>query len=278
MQESGIAPKGKPLRSNTVRKKLKEGKPQIGTWLSLASPVAARFMARVGFDWITLDMEHSPADWETAAQIFGSIADAGGVPLVRVPSNSHENVKRALDSGAYGIIFPMVNSVEEAERAVAACKYPPFGNRSVGGALHTLNFDTDSATYFERANEEILVIIQTEHIDAVKRCEQIYRVPGIDGIFVGPNDLLSSMGKTPAMDSNDPEFIAALKRVRETAVACNLAPGIHVANPEAALRRVSEGWKFIAVSSELGFMQERARTVVQIITGKASGNPGAARY
>lgn len=266
------------MRSNTVKQNLREGKPQLGTWLSLASPIAARFMARAGFDWITLDMEHSPADWETAAQIFGSIADAGGVPLVRVPSNSHENVKRALDSGAYGIIFPMVNSVEEAERAVAACKYPPVGNRSVGGALHTLNFDTDSATYFARANEEILVIIQTEHIEAVNRCEQIYRVPGIDGVFVGPNDLLSSMGKTPAMDSKDPDFIAALKRVRETAVACKIAPGIHVANPESALRRVSEGWKFIAVSSELGFMQERAREVAQIATGKAPGRPGAARY
>ena len=266
------------MKTNTVKHALRAGKPQVGTWLSLASTAAARHMARAGFDWLTLDMEHSPADWETAAQIFGSIADAGGVPLVRVPSNSHENVKRALDSGAYGIIFPMVNSVEEAERAVAACKYPPVGNRSVGGALHTLNFDTDSATYFARANEEILVIIQTEHIEAVNRCEQIYRVPGIDGVFVGPNDLLSSMGKTPAMDSKDPDFIAALKRVRETAVACKIAPGIHVANPEAALQKVSEGWKFIAVSSELGFMQERAREVAQIATEKASGNPGTARY
>src|SRR5579872_3478701 len=124
------------MRSNPVKAALREGKAQVGTWLSLGNPMAARFMAHVGFHWLTLDMEHTPVDWETAGIIFGTIADAGGVPLVRVPANSIENAKRALDAGAFGVIFPMCCSVEEAEQAVAACKYPPLGRRSVGGSLH----------------------------------------------------------------------------------------------------------------------------------------------
>src|SRR5580704_2003325 len=125
------------MRTNTVKSALKEGRAQIGTWLSLSSPLAARYMARTGFHWLNLDMEHSPTDWETAAMIFAAIADAGGVPLARVPFTSLENVKRCLDAGAYGIIFPMCNSVEEAELAVASCRYPPTGCRSVGGGLHS---------------------------------------------------------------------------------------------------------------------------------------------
>src|SRR5215470_19097807 len=103
------------MRMNTVKAALREGRSQVGTWLSLASPMAARFMARTGFDWLTLDIEHSPANWETAAQVFGAIADAGGIPLARVPSITHENAKRTLDAGSYGIVFPMCCSREEAE-------------------------------------------------------------------------------------------------------------------------------------------------------------------
>src|SRR3984957_100621 len=156
------------MRTNSVKASLKQGQPQIGTWLSLASPLAARYMARTGFDWLNLDIEHSPADWNEAAMIFGAIADAGGVPLARVPFTSLENVKRCLDAGAFGIVFPMCNSVEEAELAVASCKYPPAGCRSVGGGLHSLNFQTTAGEYYSKANDEILVVIQAEHIEAVE--------------------------------------------------------------------------------------------------------------
>lgn len=264
------------MRNNPVKAALREGKPQVGTWLSLASPLAARYMARTGFHWLTLDIEHSPVNWETAALIFGAIADAGGVPLARVPFNSLENVKRCLDNGAFGIVFPMCNSVEEAERAVSACKYPPVGERSIGGSLHAMNFGGSSAEYYRRANDEILVIVQAEHIQAVENADAIFGVPGIDAMFVGPNDLLSSMHKTPDMDSDDPEFVAALKHLRETANRHGIAPGIHVSNPAAAKRRIEEGWRFVAVSSELGFMQQSAAATVESILGRPAAN--TARY
>jgi 4-hydroxy-2-oxoheptanedioate aldolase len=259
------------MKPNSVRAALKQGEAQVGTWLSLASPFAARFMARSGFHWLTVDIEHSPVNWETAALMFGSIADAGCVPLARVPFHSLENAKRVLDAGAFGIVFPMCCSAEEAEAAVAACRYPPVGIRSVGGGLHTLNFGASSpAEYYARANEEILVVVQIEHIQGVENAESICRVPGVDAVFVGPNDLLSSMHKTPAMDTDDAEFVAALKHVRETAEACGVAPGIHVADADAALKRLAEGWKFIAISSELGMMQAGAKVVVAHVLGTAS--------
>lgn len=251
------------MRTNTVKAALHEGRAQVGTWLSLASPLAARFLARTGFDWITLDVEHSPVDWETAATIFGAVADAGGVPLARIPVNDFVSVKRSLDSGAYGVVVPMCNTVADAEAAVAACKYPPAGKRSVGGSIHALNYGAASGDYFRRANDEVLVIVQAEHIDAVENCEEIFRVPGIDGMFVGPNDLLASMGKTPAMETDDPDFVDALRHLRETADRCGIAPGIHVGDAEAAVRRLAEGWRFIAISSELGFLLDGAEAAVR---------------
>ena len=122
------------------------------------------------------------------------------------------------------------------------------------------------------------MIVQTEHIQAVENCEAIYRVPGIDAMFVGPNDLLSSMLKTPNMDSDDPEFTAALKLVRETAARCGIASGIHTASAEAASRRIAEGWQFIAISSDLGFMQSAASSASRLVLGDAAPATQAARY
>jgi 4-hydroxy-2-oxoheptanedioate aldolase len=266
------------MRSNTVKQALKEGKAQVGTWLSLASPFAARFMARSGFHWLTLDIEHSPVDWETAGAIFGAVADAGCVPLARVPAIRHDSVKRALDAGAYGIVFPMCCSADEAYEAVAACKYPPAGRRSVGGGLHTLNFDASSSDYYAHANDEILVIVQAEHYLAVERCEEIFAVPGLDAMFVGPNDLLASMGKTPAMETDDPEFVAALRKLLDAAVRHGIAPGLHTADAEMALRRIAEGWRFVAISSELGFMMTEARRTVQAVIGHEAKTGVAPRY
>src|SRR5947209_10716272 len=119
---------------NPVKKALKAGKPSVGTWLSLGSITAARFLARAGFSWLTVDIEHSLVDWETATHMFAAIADADCVALAPVPANRHDHIKRVLDNGAYGIAVPMVNSREEARAAVDAVLYPPWGNRSVGGS------------------------------------------------------------------------------------------------------------------------------------------------
>jgi 4-hydroxy-2-oxoheptanedioate aldolase len=244
---------------NTLKAALARGETSIGSWLSLASPFSARFLARSGFEWLTVDIEHSPVNYESAALMFAQIADAGCVPLARVPSNSHENIKRVLDNGAMGIVVPMVNTRAEAEAAVAATKYAPRGNRSVGGSLHALNFRTSASEYYAHASDNIFVAVQTEHIRAVENAEEIISVPGIDAIFVGPNDLLASMGQTPAMESPHPDFVDALRVLRETAQRHGVAAGIHTSTVEQVTRRKAEGWRFIALGSDLQFLMGAAR-------------------
>lgn len=249
------------MKTNPVKRALREGKPQVGTWLSLGSPFAARYLARSGLPWLTVDMEHSHVDLGTAAAMFGAIADAGCVPLARVATGRHDLIKQVLDSGAMGIVAPMVMTPEEARQIVAATKYPPRGNRSVGGSLHALNYGASSDAYFARADDEILVVIQAEHIAAVEIADEIYAVPGIDAVFVGPNDLGASMRTADGAPPDRATFEATLTRIREACARQGVASGIHVQTIEQAQRRSAEGWQFLAVASELKFMLEGASAV-----------------
>lgn len=253
------------MKKNIAREKLRRGEAAVGTWLNLPCVMSTQLMARVGFDWLTVELEHSPTGWETAAEMFGAIAGAGGVPLCRVPWNTGENIKRALDCGAWGVIVPLVNTRAEAEAVVAAARYKPAGRRTIGGQLHAANFETDSATYYARANEEILVAVMIEQVQAVENVDEILSVPGIDVAFIGPNDLHNSMGLKPAFESEDPRFNDALDRVLKASRRHGVAPGIHVQNAEAARRRREQGFQFIAVTSEAGLMLARAAETVKLL-------------
>src|SRR5690349_8034525 len=246
------------MRSNYVRHKLKRGEPSVGTWLTLPSVTAAGLMARTDFDWLTVELEHSPTSFETAAASFAVIAACGKIPLARVPWNTGENIKRVLDNGAFGVIVPLVNTRAEAEAAVAAARFAPLGARSIGGQLHAANFDTDPATYYARANEEILVVLMIEHVKGVEAAEAIISVPGVDVVFIGPNDLHNSMGKKPVFESDDKQFTDAVRHVLKTAQKHGVAPGIHVLDAAAAQRRIAEGFQFIAITSEAGMMLAKA--------------------
>lgn len=256
------------MKKNPVKAALKAGKPQVGTWLSLGNVFAARLMARVGFPWLTVDMEHSPIDWSDAALLFGAIADAGCVPLARVPRGDHDHIKRVLDSGAHGIVVPMVNTVEEAKVAIAAAKYPPAGNRSVGGGLHALNFDATAGDYYKHANDEILVILQTESPEGVKNAEEIYSLPGVDAIFVGPNDLGFQMRGADGVDPTPDELEEMLQRVLAIGKKVGTPVGLHVQTTEVVEKRIAEGWQFIALGSELKMMLTGAQAFVSALNLK----------
>src|SRR5262245_28107957 len=255
------------MRTNRVKQALRAGKPVVGTWLSLGSITAARFMARAGFDYLTTDIEHSLVDWETATHMFAAIADAGCTALARVPANRHDHIKRVLDNGAHGIVVPMVNSREEAVAAVAAAKYPPAGTRSVGGSVHALNFGTTAADYYARANDELIIVLQCEHIQAVEDAEAIFSVPGIDAIFVGPNDLAASMRGPDGRPAAGDAPVKVMKRILDACRKCNVPAGLHCGSPEEARARIEEGWQFIAITSELKMMLDGASRVMQGMTG-----------
>jgi 4-hydroxy-2-oxoheptanedioate aldolase len=247
------------MRTNPVKQKLRDGQPTYGTWLSLGDLFATRVLARMGWDWLTLDLEHQAIDWSQAAAIFAVIADAGCVPLCRVPEGCHRDIKRALDSGAWGIVAPMVNTVEQARSIVAATKYPPVGNRSVGGGMHSLNFGCTSGDYYACANDQLLVVLQTESPEGIQNAEAIYGLPGVDAIFVGPNDLRAQMRVTNGREATDEEFESAIDRVIAAGRKTKTPTGIHAMSTSAALKRAQQGMQFIAVGSELRMMTEGAQ-------------------
>lgn len=247
------------MRRNPVKAALKAGQPQVGTWLSMGDLMATRMLARVGFPWLTVDLEHSPIDWSVAGLLFGAIADAGCTPLARVPRGDHDHIKRVLDAGAHGIIVPMVNTVEEAQAAIAAAKYPPQGNRSVGGAMHAVNFDATAGDYYKHANDEIVVILQTESPEGVENAEAIYSLPGVDAIFVGPNDLTAQMRGPDGIDPSPEALETMLQRVLATGKKVGTPVGLHVQTTDQVKKRVAEGWQFLALGSDLRFLVSRAQ-------------------
>src|SRR6516164_6928921 len=229
------------MRPNAVKHALRAGRASLGTWLSLGSITAARFLARSGLNWLTVDIEHSLVDWETATHIFASVADAGCSALGRVPANRHDHIKRVLDNGAHGIVVPMVNSREEAHAAVSAALYPPVGTRSVGGSVHALNFGTTANDYFAHANDELLVVLQCEHIQAVEDADAIFSVPGIDAIFVGPNDLAASMRGKDGRPPSGEATAQAMKHILDTCRKHKVPAGVHCGSAEEVQHRIEEG-------------------------------------
>lgn len=244
------------MRGNHVRRRLKAGEPSIGTWLSLPSPEAAEYVSRVGFDWLVVDAEHNPVDIRTLAQMFGAMAATSTAPMVRIPWNSGENFKRVLDAGAWGVVVPMVKTREEAEAAAEAARYYPEGDRSVGGGRHAMSFDTTAEHYFRHANNEILLVLQIEHIRGVENADAILSVPGVDACFIGPNDLAASMGMGLGvpLESDDPALVEAIFAIRDACVRNGVAPGIHCSGAAGVNQRIGEGFQFCALASELRYM------------------------
>jgi 4-hydroxy-2-oxoheptanedioate aldolase len=244
------------VRANHVKHRLQSGAPSVGTWLSVPSPEIAEYVAGIGFDWLTIDCEHSAIDITALSRMFGAIAATGTAPMVRIPWNTGENIKRVLDAGAWGIVVPMVNSRAEAEAAVAAAKYPPRGARSLGGGMRAVRWGASADEYARHADDEILVVLQIEHIDGVRVADEILSVPGVDACFIGPNDLAASMGISLGvpLESDHPELMAMVAEIREACARNGVAPGIHCSGPAGVNQRIAEGFQFLAMASELKFL------------------------
>jgi 4-hydroxy-2-oxoheptanedioate aldolase len=247
------------MRTNHVKALLEAGKPAVGAWLSMTGTAHARIMARMGFDWLSVDLEHNHQDLSQLAQTVAAIADSGQcAPLVRLPANRVEWFKWALDSGAWGVIVPMVNNREEAEQAVRFAKYPPDGMRSIGGAMAPLGFASNWAEYYREANRQILVVVQVESVAAMIDLDGIMATPGIDAVLVGPNDLHAQLGLAPRSESNEPDFVAALEQIKAAARRHDRKLGIYCSNGAAAAGRIAEGFQLVVATSDVASLSQAA--------------------
>ena len=232
--------------------------PSLGSWITIGHPAVAEIMAAAGFDWLTVDLEHSAISIERAEEIIRIIELCGVKPFVRLSSHNPDQIKRVMDSGAHGIIVPMVKTAEEVTQAVAAVHYPPLGNRSVGLA-RAQRYGNAFEAYYEWQKSNVMVIVQIEHIDAVDNIEAIFSIQGISGYIVGPYDLSASMG-IPGDFANE-KMSAALDRIKIAAKDYQVSSGIHIVEPDLGelKRRISEGYKFIAYGVDMRMLDITCR-------------------
>jgi 2-keto-3-deoxy-L-rhamnonate aldolase RhmA len=243
---------------SNLKRKLSNKELTIGSWLSWGFSPMTEVMARAGFEWLVIDMEHTAIDYAVAHQMIQTIELAGCVPLVRVGHNDPLIIKRVMDSGASGIIVPMINSAEEAKRAVASAYYPPRGDRGVG-LSRAQGYGMAFSEYRERAVAETIVMVQIEHIRGVENLEAILSVDGVDGFIVGPYDLSGSVNQPGNFDH--PDVLKALNRVQEIMQISDKPGGYHVVHTsrEELQKRIAEGYRFIAYGDDMVMFAQKVK-------------------
>ena len=229
----------------------------IGGWLSSCSTVIAELMAKCGYDFLTIDVEHSPVDIEGTFNLLQAIKSGNSncQTLVRVSGNSYSEIKRYMDAGAEGIICPLVNNKEQAQNLVDAVKYPPLGKRGVGYSRSN-TYGIDILDSIENDNSRTFVCVQIEHVDAINNLEEILSVEGIDAAIIGPYDLSASMGLSGELDH--PKMEEAINTNLEMCQKKGILPGIHVVqpDPDQVKMRIEQGYRFIAYSVDIKMISD----------------------
>ena len=242
----------------SLKSKLSRCKLTLGSWITLAHPAVAEIMSRAGFDWLTVDLEHSVITIREAEELIRIIALSGVVPLVRLSANDPVQIKRVMDAGAHGVIVPMVNSAADAETAVEAVRYPLKGKRGVGLA-RAQGYGSSFESYKEWLNRESVVIVQVEHIESVNNLEAILACDAVDGFIVGPYDLSGSLGVPGQFDH--PSMAEVMDRIKMVGISSGKAFGIHVIEPDTKelRQRVDEGFNFVAYSLDIRMLDRACR-------------------
>ena len=239
------------MKKNQVLARIRAGQPAVVGWLISGSPLMAECMRVLDYDGFLLDAQHGYWSYEALLDTLPTIADAGPAPLVRVADNDFGLIGRVLDAGALGIVIPMVNSAEDAQRAVDACLYPPAGKRSSGGVRR----ERYGADYPLAANDEIMAICMIETREAVERADEIMSVPGLSCVMIGPGDLAMSLGLGLGRSE---EHEACLARVIEAGRRCGVPVGMACADAQDCICRAEQGMLFLPCGNEIGWARQRA--------------------
>ena len=257
------------MLAREIKEKLSQGEASIGTWMSMAHPSIAEILSSAGYDFVVVDTEHTAIDISEVLQLLMAIEGRGSVPLVRLAGIDPIQAKAVLDSGAAGVLVPMVNTKADAELCVQMTKYPPVGARGIGLA-RAQGYGEDFDDYVAHANNDGLLIVQIEHKEAVENIEEILSVEGIDGTFIGPYDLSMSLGVAGKLDH--PDVLSAKKRVLDATRAHGLVAGIHFVHPDTAAEdcsaAVAAGYRFIALGTDILFLGESARALSSAVNAE----------
>ncbi len=241
----------------SLKNKLKNNELTIGSWIMMGHPMSVEVMALAGFEWLVVDIEHTSIDLQTAENLIRTIQSKNIKALVRVSKNEEVIIKRVLDMGADGIIVPMVCSKDDAIQAVSFAKYPPIGKRGVG-LYRASGYGTKFEEYKKWVDEELVVIAQIEHIDAVNNIDEILQVEGIDGTIIGPYDLSGSMGYPGEFGREDVK--SAVQKALDKCKEYNIPSGFHVVDTDPAKlqSRIDQGCTFLAYGIDYFFMRDGA--------------------
>jgi len=258
------------VRANALKAIWARGDAAVNGWLAIPASFSAEVMAHQGFDSLTVDMQHGVVDYQTAVAMLQAISTTAVVPLARVPWNDPAPIMKILDAGAYGVICPMINTPEQAERLVRTCKYPPRGYRSWGPVRASLYAGSD---YGDHADAEILVIPMIETAEALENLDAILSVPGIDAVYVGPSDLSLALGLKPRLDQTEPRVVEAQRAIAAACKRHGVVAGIHTNTSSYALQMIAEGYQFVTLASDSRMLAARAAEEVAAVrkTGVKAG-------
>jgi 2-keto-3-deoxy-L-rhamnonate aldolase RhmA len=256
---------------NAFRRMLRAAgrQPPLGGWVMSASPIVAEAMGHAGFDWGVIDMEHTPLDMMGVMHLLQALGNTRIVPVVRVPGHDPVIVKRVLDAGATTLMFPFIQDVGEARRAVAATRFPPEGNRGMVAMSRASRYGMQP-NYLQTANQHVGVIVQIESAAAVEQIEEIAAVDGVDALLVGPADLSGSIGRPG--ESLHPEVLALMAQAVRGAKVAGVPIGTLAFTPDSAARYRAMAFDFLAVAADLHLVMQGASAALQAL--RTQDGPG----
>lgn len=258
---------------NLALQKWRAKESSLGVWSNLPDIHMAEMLSRMDLDWICFDLQHGLMDYSDLTRLLPAITGVDTTPLVRVAANQPDQIGKALDAGAQGVIVPMVNTAEDARRAVSACRYPPMGTRSCGPMRDAM---LEGMNYLATANGQVACLVMIETEEGLRNLEEIAAVEGVDGLFVGPMDLCYGLGLAPG-SFNDPAFVSAIADILKACETNNLASGMFGYNAEMAANSIKNGFDFASIGTDISFIRAGATQALHTAKGADAENAPTAR-
>jgi 4-hydroxy-2-oxoheptanedioate aldolase len=260
---------------NKIIKILSSNNAIINAWLSIPNSFTAEAMSKMGWDTITIDMQHGQNDYNSSISMLQAISNSDAVPFTRVPWNEPGIIMKMLDLGVLGIIAPMINSKKECEDFVSYCNYPPIGRRSFGPMRAQLIYGSN---YYDKANDNIVSLAMIETKEAVDNIDEILSVPNLTGVYIGPGDMCSSYGLKPQFDVKDGPVYSNIEMIAKKAKENGKIAGIHNGTTDYAKEMIELGYKFVTVSSDFRSMSTYAQNTVNEMKNNKKGKSSSSSY